>query len=179
MILTLVNTVAGMALLGSVIYTRVLFKRPAITETTERTRLQEAKPSPTPPPVAGNMEIKELTVNIRTSPQLSAEETQKIPENQPAPVKGKMHYVTLAIVLQMRDVNQKAKLQVIQFELTDQLLSLLGKKSFSDLNQVQGKYALRTQILELANKLAQKELKAPPQAENAFTDVYFTQFLIQ
>lgn len=174
MILALVNTLAVLAVLGTLVYTRVLYKRPAITEETERARLTEAHASPKAPTEPGRMTFEPVTVNI----QASANAPQKSKDGGPskAPASGKMHYVTLGFTLELADKELEAQLDSVRPVLMDQILAIVGKKPFHELSHVQGRYILRNEILEAANTVARRD---HPTQENLVTNVYFTHFIVQ
>jgi hypothetical protein len=61
-ILLLLNTLAIAAVLGLFVYTKVIFKRPSITESKERVKLaQQPKPAPWRRPLAGDAVENMLT----------------------------------------------------------------------------------------------------------------------
>src|SRR4051794_37447146 len=94
LLLALVNTLAVLAAVGTLYYTKILFKRPAITEETERKRLEEAhtKKNLTEATAPGMVTFDSVTVNIETNPAQPA----PTDEEGPGAIKGKLHYVTLA-----------------------------------------------------------------------------------
>jgi flagellar basal body-associated protein FliL len=59
----------------------------------------------------------------------------------------------------------------------------MGHKQFHELTSVQGRYILKSQVLEIANQLWAK--RQSPNGENVpasdplFTNLYFTQFIVQ
>ena len=187
LLLALVNAIGVMAALGALVYTRVLYKRPMITEDGERDRLAAVAASPTPAPLPGMISFEPVTVNIKASP------------SQPKPldgtaqqIQGKLHYVTLGFSLEVRDLSLKTDIEAISPMYMDRVLTMLGHKSFQELTTVQGRYVLRTQLLETANELLVKHLPPPPGAAHAarepggqnrpdpiVTGVYFTQFIVQ
>ena len=166
LILALLNTVAIAGALGTFIYTRVIYKRPPITETAERTRLiKQAKTDQKPDMKSGMIPFKKITVNIKPEPGN--------PEPAPgtsAQIKGKVHYATLKFALKVGDISRQSKVDSISPILMDRILYILGKKSFHELNTPQGRYILRSEILDEANKLLKEPL---------VTNVYFSEFLVQ
>ncbi|MBY0471287.1 flagellar basal body-associated FliL family protein [bacterium] len=179
LIAVLVNTVAILSVMGLVIYTRILYKRPKVTEHGERARLEEAKATPAHPLEPGTVQFEPLTVNIQSVPG----QPRPLP-GAPQEIRGKFHYVTLGFALELRDISLKDQLEIVRPVLVDRVISLIGRKSFSELVTVQGRYLVKTQILDQANALIQKSLNTgkEPNAKkpDAFvTNVFFTHFIVQ
>ncbi|MCC7440077.1 MAG: flagellar basal body-associated FliL family protein [Bdellovibrionales bacterium] len=163
MLLVLANSVAVVATLGALVYTRVLFKRPEITESSERKRLADSSAKPTASLLPGKVEFKAVTVNILPTPE-------KPEGGAGSPGEGKPHFVTLAFSVEIRDLSLAAGIDAVRPEIEDRLLQLLGRKPFDELNSIQGRYHLRAEILDIVNELTGKPLA---------TDVFFTQFIVQ
>lgn len=172
LLVVLMNTIAILAALGAFVYTRILFKRPAITEQDERAKLLEAQAHPKAPPVAGLVNFEPVTVNIKSTMPNPKSET----EPQPGQFPGKVHYATIAFSFEIRDITKKDDIEGLRPILLDKILSMVGRKSFEELTTVQGRYVLRTQILDLVNDLLKAESK---DKDIAVTNVFFTQFLVQ
>lgn len=164
-ILALLNTVAALAALGTFVYTRVMFERPPITEQAERARLQQAHAKPERKPEEGMISYEKITVNIRPEPGAP----------EPAPgtseqIKGKVHYATVEMSLEVLDLNRREELDKVKAVLMDRILYVLGKKSFHELVTVQGRFVLRSEIMEIANGLLGKPL---------VKNVFFNTFIVQ
>lgn len=164
LILALANSVAVLGVLGTAFYTQVLFKRPEITESSERARLAalaEKKAPETP----GRIEFKPVMFSIRPNPAH--------PGHSPASdslLAGKQHYVQLGMSLEIRSEEDTDKFELIRPIFLDELNRTLASKSYDELTNVQGRFLLRAEILELANNL----IKEP-----SVTDVFFSQFVVQ
>ena len=117
------------------------------------------------------MNFEPLTVNIASSPV-----EPKPADGTAKQIQGKLHYVNVGFALELRDSRQKDSLENLRPILQDKILSMLGRKQFQELTTVQGRYVLRTQIMELTNELAKKALATQ---DAVVTNVYFTQFLAQ
>lgn len=152
-----VNLLAALGAIGMVVYTKILYKRPPITEGTERTRLakKHEKKKPVGPP--GSLVFKPVTVNLDPSPSDSGGQ-------------GKIHYATIGLTLATVDHEAQAKLEEVRPLIEDRLLTLVGKRAYQDLTSVQGRFLLRSQLRETANQLVKEAL---------VTDVYFTEFVVQ
>lgn len=151
-ILTLVNTVAALAAVGALYYTKILFKRPAITEETERKRLledQRLKKIASETTATGLVSFEPVTVNIETYPA----QPPLTDEDDPGALKGKLHYVTMALSVEIVDGGQTKAVDQVRPVILDQILTLMARKSFHELTTVQGRYVLRTQIMDLINRL--------------------------
>jgi flagellar basal body-associated protein FliL len=98
-------------------------------------------------------------------------------------ISGKLHYVTMAFNLEIRDAELKSLLDEIKPLYMDNLLNMLGRKTYADLTSVQGRYVLRNQIMDLANKLIAEGQKKNPHGaqtnDNLVTNVYLTSFVVQ
>ena len=129
-----------------------------------------------------------MTVNILSNP------------NQPKPVpgqsqqiQGKLHYATLAFSLEIRDAEKKDVLEELRPILNDRIIGMVGRKSPAELSTVQGRYVLRSQIIEAANELVEKtkipssvsksrkkKLLGPaPPPEPLVTNLFFSQVIVQ
>lgn len=169
--LALLNTVVVLAALGILAYTRVLYKRPAITEGGERERLaaESTKPAPITSATPGVIPFEAVTINIQPAPgNPKSEDTVR-------QIQGKLHYATLAFSLEVRDIGQKEQIDQIKPILMDRILTMMGKKPFHELTTVQGRYLVRSQILDMTNEL----LKKKPGEASLVTEVFFTQFVVQ
>ncbi len=158
MILSLVNTLAAVGALGALIYTRLLFKRPPITETSERQKLVDKYQGP---PRDSELEIvsfKQITANIAAAP------------SEPGKPEGKLHYATIGYALEVRTEEESYAIEGVKTQFNDALLQVLGKKSFTDLTSVHGRFLLRSEMIQMGNKFLEKP---------SITNVYFTHFVVQ
>lgn len=156
LILGVLNTVAIAAVLGLFVYTKLVFKRPAITEEQERAKLVQAEKKPTAEGKHVMIPIDAITVNL--DPYLGEDGKQKI------------HYATLALTFEVRSKAEATALNRVMPVVMDKVIQNLGKKRFEDLNQVQGRYLFRSQIIDAANEYLGKPTVA---------EVYFSEFLLQ
>lgn len=167
MLFALLNTLGLLAAVGAVVYTRMLFQRPKITESGERAaRITQAEKELATPSKPSTIAFDPVTVNIRGGG---------------ADASPKMHYVTLGFSLEIRDEARSDAVTEIKPLLLDRILHLLGNKAFHELNTVQGRYVLRTEIQDMANSLIterQPKTTAPRQPA-LVTGVFVTQFTLQ
>ncbi len=161
LILTLVNTLAVLGALGVFVYTQFIFKKPKFTEDGERERLANAAASPLPKPVIGTVKFEPMTLNIKSSGN----------ENDP-----KMHFLKLTFSLELQDMSAAGALESIKPVILDRLLGMLGRKPYQELNTVQGRFVLRTEIMDMANALLIKEVG---RKDTLVTNVYFDEFIVQ
>lgn len=159
----LVNTLAILGALGTLLYTRVLYQRPTITETGERDRLAKLHATRSAPVAPGYITFEPFTASIRTEPP---------PDTDPktAEVKGKAHYVRIGFSMEIRLPEKTSMVEEARPILMDQLLSMLGKKTYSELTTAQGRYLLRNEVMELANRIVKEPL---------VTNVFFTEMVVQ
>ncbi len=148
LLIALVNTLAIIAGLGTLVYTRMLYKRPTITEDSERERLAAKHAVPTTPATPGSVVFEPVTVNIESAPA-----APKPDDGTSRQLQGKLHYATVGFSIQIKDVAQKALIEEVRPILMDRLLTTLSKKPFHELATVQGRYVLRTEILDLVNRV--------------------------
>ena len=171
LIVALVNTLAVLGVLGLLVYTRMIYKKPQITEAGERQRLASLHASPTPPAAPGLIVFDAVTVNIESMPAVP-----KAAEGTARQIEGKLHYVTVGFAIEIRDINKKDQVDILKPIIMDKLLSMLGRKSFSELTTVQGRYILRTHLLDVVNQLLTNE----PTIKSALaTNLFFTNFIVQ
>jgi flagellar basal body-associated protein FliL len=163
LLLALVNTLAVLAALGTLYYTKVMYKRPPITEEAERKRLEAAhkQKTVTEATAPGMVDFGPVTVNIEPYPA-PPPAVEGEPDNAPAAIAGKLHYVTMAFSVEIVDAGQKPAIEEVRPVIMDSLLSMLAHKPFHELSTVQGRYVLRTQILELVNRLTLNLPSHPP-----------------
>jgi len=164
LIMALLNTLAILAAAGTFVYTQILFKRPPITEKGERKRITQAVAiHPNPHASPAQIKIKPFTANVRFSPLPPGTKPTHL-------IRGKPHFITLGMVLILRDATQLEEFNKIQPKFMDKMLQLLGNKTYQELNSVQGRYLLRSHFVDLANKLMKKPL---------IQTVWFTDFVVQ
>ena len=156
-ILALLNTVAIAAVLGLFVYTKLIYKHPPITESKERARLVQN-------------DQKKIHDNVEKATIVLDPITANLDPFTDTNGKQKVHYVSLTLAVEIRDKAEADKFSAAKPVVLDKVLSLLGKKKFEELNQVQGRYVFRSQIIDAANEY----LAAP-----VVTEVYFTDFLLQ
>jgi flagellar basal body-associated protein FliL len=169
--------VAGAAAL--LFYVKMIYKRPMITEDTERARLAAARSSPVPSTETGYVNWEPTTVNIESVPA-----APKAADGTGPQLQGKLHYATVGISFELRDIGKKDLLEELQPVIMDKFLGILGRKSFQELITVQGRYLIRSQVLDYVNQLAEKQAgpRDPAAAslkDGLITNVFFTQFIVQ
>lgn len=172
LIIPALNTLALLATLGVFYYTKIQYKHTRITEESERARLESLKAEKEKADIPGYIHFDPITVNIGSNPLHSrpADGTAK-------QIEGKLHYATLTLSLEIRDQTQKILIESSKAAIIDQLIHLLGKKTFNELNTFQGRFILQSQIIQFINTLAVTE--GGPLNEGLVTRVYFSQFLVQ
>lgn len=155
-LLIALNLIAVLAAGGSLVYTRIIFKKPVITETSERKKLFEKKKVVAEVHEAGYLTFEQTSFNLQ-------------------PYEGKLHYLNTTFSIQVVDASKLGDLEFLKPLILDRLQIDLIKKPFHELTTVQGRFVLKNQILDLGNKLASEHKIA----EVPFSDVHFSEFLIQ
>ena len=158
LLIGVVNTVVIAAVLGLFVFTKVIYKRPEITEAHERKILakNEHKTVVNNNLKKGIVDLEPITANL--DPYTDADGKQKT------------HYVSITLAVEIRDEAEVKKFEAIKPIVLDSIIQLVGKKKFEDLNQVQGRYLFRSQIIDATNTYLKDQM---------VTEVYFTDFLMQ
>lgn len=158
-LLVLVNLLAGATLLGVVIYTQVLYKRPKITEESERKRLEaEQARKAALAALPGSISFDSMKVNIASD------------KNDRAGESTLKHMVSVTFSLEVRDIGKQSLVEKMKPVFLDEVISLLGGKTFEELTTVQGRYLLRSELIEAGNRVF---------GEPLVTNLYFSEFLVQ
>lgn len=171
MLLALLNTLAILGVVGLAIYTKLIFKKPKVTEAQERARLKTVAAAPKPIPTPALVEFVQMTLNIAPTKAPSASGEGAAGEG-----KAKMHYLTLAFMLEIADDKVKAKVEELRPRIMDKMLAVLSRKAYLELSTVQGRWLLRSQFLEITNELLKQDLQT---TDSLATNLYFTQFIVQ
>jgi flagellar basal body-associated protein FliL len=88
LLVSLINTVAILAAVGLLAYTKLVFKRPKITEETERASIEKMKAEkPSKPMTPATIVFDPTTINISSSP-----EAPKPQDGTQTQLGGKLHY---------------------------------------------------------------------------------------
>ena len=154
----LVNTVAIAAVLGLIIYTRVLYKRPQITEEKERAKIAQKA---TEAPVEDRSKrvlypLDTVTVNLDSYTGADG--------------KPKSHFASLTLTLEIRRDRDRAKLDASKPVIMDKVIQIVGKKTYEELNQVQGRYVFKSQVIDESNEYMKEPI---------VTEVFLTDFMLQ
>jgi len=173
LLIVAVNSLVALGAVGFLGYSKLVYKRPVITEHSERARLAKGHASPTPAAIPGSMVFEAITVNIESSPA-----APKAADGTNAQIEGKYHYATVGFVLEIRDAERKAELEEARALILDKFLSLIGRKNFRELATVQGRYLLKTQLIDSINQIA-KDRSPEGRKEALVTNLFFSQFIIQ
>jgi flagellar basal body-associated protein FliL len=167
------NVVATLSLVGFTYYTQFIYKKPIFSETTERARIEEQESTQKPSLKPTYIAFDSMTVNLLPSYQ-----SHHKPEEQDESPDQKPHYITLGLSLEIRNEKQKALIEELKPLLIDELIQLLGRRTFEELITVQGRYVLNSKITEQMNQLIRKKAQLASQ-EPLITHAYFTQFIVQ
>jgi flagellar basal body-associated protein FliL len=173
-LMPLLNSLAILAAMGTLAYTRFLYQRPVITEDAERIRLAAIQARPEAPLVSAQIQFDPVTINISPAPA-----HPRPADGSSLQIQGKLHYCNVGFVLEIADERRKAMVEGIRPLLADRLLSLLGRKQFHELVSVQGRYVLRSQIMDAVNQLVARKEGKTAAKENLVSQVYFTHFIVQ
>jgi flagellar basal body-associated protein FliL len=166
------NTLGLLGLLGVLVYTKILYQRPKMTEPVEREKItQEFTTKPE------NMKkvlvsFEQINANLKPSPI-----GVSVPGGPPQ--KMKSHTLSMILALELLDAEFEPVVKGRQAKFLDQLLRELGTTSVDELSTVQGRFLLRSKIAGIMNELVREEKKLPPSAPPVVTNVYFSDFVVQ
>ncbi len=176
LIVALVNTLAVLGAAGFLGYSKLVYKRPKITEHTERKRLAEvAKVDEAQAPAT--VMFEPLVVNIQSYPN-----APKAADGTSRQIQGKLHYAQIGFGLEIRNEKRKEEIESLRPIIIDKIISLLGRKAFHELTTIQGRYLVRQQILDLINEVVAASSAKPgeePAKESLVSNVFFTHFFAQ
>lgn len=149
-------------------YTRLIFKRPRITEQSERARLTQIKSQPQHELVPTSLKFDETVVNLALNS-----------ETEPS----KSHYLTVTFTMEITDDRKKEAVETLRPILLDRFLSLIGRKKMEEINHPQGRYLLRNQMMDTANEILTTYLTeshvVAPNSPPLVSNIHFTQFIAQ
>jgi flagellar basal body-associated protein FliL len=163
LIVVLLNTLALAGAGGMLVYTKVLFKRPPITEEAERERLLALHEKAHAPMIPGVVMFDSFTANIEPAPV----RPEAVDANGQQ-IRGRLHYATMSFALELRDTNRASEIEDLRPRIMDAVLGVMGHKNFNELSSAQGRYMLRTEIVETINRLVahyEAPDSAPPPKE--------------
>jgi flagellar basal body-associated protein FliL len=169
--LVLLNTGVLLGVGSFFIYSRFIYKRPSITEQSERHRLVSTHEKASTPARPGILQFEPFTVNIQSAPS-----QPKPADGTERQIQGKLHYATVSFTLILKDLQSQEFVEKIRLALMDRVLSTIGRKTFNELVTVQGRYILKNQLISIANQLSKEQIK---NSQPLVTQLYFTQFTVQ
>jgi len=150
-LIILVNGVLILVTLAVFAYTKLMFQRPVIAEETEIQRRQEELKTPPKPAENPLISFDQMTVNI-------------------AMTSGKSHYATIAFTLEARDQEAVDMVNAKRTLILDKIIATLGKRQVTELNTIQGKLLLKSELLRQFNEMTKP---------GAVSDMYFSNFILQ
>ncbi len=167
----LLNTVVILITLGFLLYSKLFFKHTLIREAEERKKLAEvqAKVREDEKKVVF-FSLDPITVNIASTaaegPSKGASEFRRL------------HYVNLGIAFEIRGNRNKELLEALRPYILDQIIFILGKKTYEQLSTIQGRYVLQFQIQDAVNQIAMTKLASPPR-DPIVSHTFFNQLIVQ
>lgn len=150
-LLLLANAILLLAALGMFVYTKLLFHRPVIAEETEIQKKQEELKKPAEPTDRPIIVFEQMIVNI-------------------AMTSGKAHYITIAFAVECKDDEIAATVKAKKALFIDQLIALVGKRQLTELNTIQGKLLLKTELMRKFDAIVNP---------GGITNIYFSNFILQ
>jgi flagellar basal body-associated protein FliL len=152
-IVLLVNALATIAAAGAVLYTKVLYEKPKITETQELAKIKAHEPAEDEDRGADGplVHIDAVRVNI-ASPD------------------GGNHFAFFALSAECTSEEAQERFESRKDQLMDKLISLFNRKKASELNHVQGRLVMKEEVLREFNTIL---------GEGSVKDVFFPSFMVQ
>jgi len=170
LLLTLVNTVALAGVLGLAVYTKLLYKRPAVTEDASRAEIENAENAKAAPLTGQKTVIKFEPIQANLKPSQIG---PTIPGGPPTQYKA--HFLTMIIAMEIQDTSFELQVKEATPKFLDSLLQVLGQTSVDELATVQGRFILRSRMIGIMNELVMKSKGDSP----VVTNVYFSDFVVQ
>lgn len=146
-----VNFVALLGAVGTLVYTKLIYEHPAITETQEMEKKKEEAKKPPPSAERVVVNLEEIRINVAS------------PSNQ-------SHFVSFGMAIECANDEMAGKVKGQLAQLTDKVIATFNRKQFDELNTIQGRLILKEQLIHEFNQM----LDAP-----AVTDVFYTNFVLQ
>jgi len=150
-LLVLLNSLLVLAAVGTAVYTKLMFEKPPLVEEVELEKKKDELKTPATPVDKVMVAFDPMTVNVATT-------------------SGKAHFATLGFAVECRDQGAGELVQAKKAILLDKIVQTLGKRQVTQLNTIQGKLLLKTDLIRQFNS----ELEA-----GAVTDLYFSSFVLQ
>ena len=150
-ILLVVNFVAVAAAAGTLLYTRVLYKKPQITESQEQTKLAPAHGAGEESGERPLVSFDELRVNI-------------------AAPSGQSRFATFQMAVECVDEDAQGRVEGGKDKLVDKLISIFNRKEMRELTTVQGRLVLKEELVHAFNEII---------GDGSVTDVMFSSFTVQ
>ncbi len=172
LILGLLNTVALMGLLGVLVFTKILYKRPQITEKVEREKIVQEFSKKIEDMKRATVSFDPIQANLKPSPI-----GVQLPGGPPQQMKA--HFVTMSLALELIDTEFESLAKALLPKFLDKLLHQLGTTTVDELSSVQGRYLLRSRIAAIMNDLIREERKLPSSSTPIVVNVYFSDFIVQ
>ncbi len=153
------NAVALIGMLGLFVYTRVLYKRPVITEAQQRKILD------------AELERKEKARIAAFVPAL-----YKVPkfEANLKPSGNKEHMLSIGLSLEMADQSFQSLLDDKRPQFMNRLNQVIANTTAEEIITIQGRLLFRSKIFGIISEILKVEKGPAP-----VRDLYFTEFLIQ
>jgi|GEM_PF-2465701 len=155
------NAIALCGLLGLFVYTRVIYKRPVITEAQQRKILD------------AELEKKD---KARVAAFVPA--TYKVPVFQANlkvnPIDGKDRILSLGLSLEMADKSFESLLDDKRPQFMNRLNQVISNTTADEITTIQGRLLFRSKIFAIISEILKIEKGPAP-----VSDLYFTEFIIQ
>lgn len=170
LLLTLINTVALVGVLGLAVYTKLLYKRPPVTESASRAEIEKSEAAQKTPLTGVKSLLKFEPIQANLKPSQIGPTVVGGPPPQMKP-----HFLTMTMAMELTDSSHEQRVKEVTPKFMDQILQVLGNTSVDELATVQGRFILRSRMSGIMNELVKKQKNDAP----IVTNVYFSDFVVQ
>lgn len=153
------NAAALLVLLGAFIYTRVLYKRPVITEEQQRKYLEAE---------LDKKEKARIAAFVPTTYKIAPFEANL------KSTTSRDRILSIGISLEMSDQSFQSMLEAKKPQFMNQLNQMIAGTSPEEIQTIQGRLLFKSKVLGIISEILKVEKGPAP-----VTDLYFTQFIIQ
>ena len=152
-IVLLVNALATVAAAGAVLYTKVLYEKPKITEPQELAKIKEHEP--------------EADENFDEDGPIVHIDAMRVNIASPD---GGNHFAFFALSAECVSEEASQRFEGRKDQLIDKLIALFNRKKASELNHVQGRLIMKEEVLREFNTIL---------GEGSVKEVFFPSFMVQ
>ncbi len=152
-IVTVFNILAMLGVGGYFYYTQYMYKSPRLIEAEERQKIKAEEEQKRVTAQSGFVEFEPMTINLLPHPETKAKSVAQI-----------------KFSIEIRDSRDASLVEPYRSVIKDRLIQRLGKMTIDDVAHVQGRFVLRSDIVDALNELLGNDFAI---------GAYFTEFSVQ